>query len=90
MGKTMRVSYKDALDAAYEHWVEFYDERDRFDAEKADRSHDWREWRRHELSSLASASCAVTQMLCDMFRLSEERVHDDLMAKRAEITDSRG
>ena len=87
---TMAVSYEDALDAAYTHWVEFYDERDRFDAEKADRSRDWREARRHELSSLASASCAVTQMLCDMFGLSEERVHDDLVAKRAEITDSRG
>ena len=86
MKKTMKVTYEDALEVAYHHWVEFYDETDKFDAVKDERSADWREWRQRELRALACSSCTAEWMLCDMFGVSEERVHKDLVAMRAVVS----
>lgn len=82
MAKTMKVSYEDALDAAYEHWAQFYDEKEHFDLVRGERSRDWQEFQRRELRVMANSACTAEWMLCDMFGLPEERVHEDLMALR--------
>lgn len=83
MTETLKVSYGDALEAAYEHWVQFYDEREHYDLVKGDHSRDWREFQQRELRVMASSACTAEWMLCDMFGLPEERVHEDLTALRA-------
>lgn len=86
--KKLTVTYENALEAAYEFWVYYYDEREHYDAVKGNRSHDWREYMSKELRVMANGSCTAEWMLCDMFGLSEERVHEDLVALRAKIRET--
>ena len=80
MANELRVTYKKALMAAFNQWREFYDKNAHYEAVKDERTQHWCEWQLHELRCIAHGSCAAEWMLCDMFGLSEERVHNDLMA----------
>ena len=83
--KKLMAAYEDVIEAAYGFWARYYDEKEHYDAVKDSHSHDWREFMSHELRVMASESCTAEWMLCDIFGLSEERIHNDLMALRAKI-----
>lgn len=80
MANEPTITYSKALEAAFWHWRDFYEESERFDAVKDDHTQEWRDWQLRELQLMANCSCTVEWMLCDMFGMSEEQVHDDLMA----------
>lgn len=79
---TVRLTYADALQIALPYYNAFYDKHQWFMEHGRGKDYDWRRFHETELRALANGCCAACEMLCDLFEMSDEQVHDDLAALR--------
>ena len=76
------ITYEDALRIALPYFCAFYDLSDEVKATKDRHSYEWLQWKNEELTRLANGCCCATEMVCDLFGASNEKVHMDLFALR--------